>query len=330
MRTRPETDSSQQAPPCAGRACPVCGSGGARFLMRVPAERLRATQEVTAEYSYYRCGSCETAFIDPLPSEDELRVYYESDDYHFLRPPGHGAGTGLGALRRLQLRLARPIPAGAHGKHLDYGCGTGDYLAFSRSHGLEPMGVEFSEASARAARDRGFLVVLAHDLGALPHASFSYVSAIHALEHAPAPADTFLRLARLLAPGGTLFVEVPYLDGHEFWAFGRYYSMIQAPLHLQFFSDRTMDRLARGAGLRLVRASDNLWTPVFYVWSFLNVLDAKCGLRISRRAKNRLSALAFPVVWLPAALASLAGMRGVARRYYFTPATRQPDAGRCP
>jgi SAM-dependent methyltransferase len=179
------------------------------------------------------------------------------------------------------------------------------------------MGVEYSDESARTAR-RHFPVVLASELEALPDAAFDHISMLHSLEHVERPLETLSLLARKLKPGGTLFVEVPYLDCLEYRIFRRHYAMIQAPLHLQFFSDRTMAFMAPNAGLKLHRVRDNLWTPVHYVWSFLNAIDAP----IDRRRKITLNTLLFPLVLPPVAVGSALGIPGVARQYTFTRADR--------
>jgi SAM-dependent methyltransferase len=249
-------------------------------------------------------------------------VYYQAEGYHALTAPARPRGkasTWLAALRRLHLRLSRPAPRPVPGaRHLDFGCGTGDYLAFTTALGWDATGAEYNDEAARSARVRGFRVVLEGDLPALPDGSLGFVSMIHSLEHVPDPPGMLAALSRKLAPGGVLLVEVPYLECHEFAAFGKHYAMIQAPLHLQFFSDRTMEVLAQSASLRLLRRRNNIWTPVAYVWSLLNAMEVWVGFRMSRRSKNIWSAAAFPLLLPAVAITSMLGAKGVARQYFFT------------
>jgi len=299
----------------APRSCPVCESGRSTFLIQVPPDYLDAHNPIPEhEYLYYRCSDCRAAFLSPLPSDAELRMYYEADAYHYDAdaPPGE-----LGGFRRWHLNVSRKIPAERAGDHLDFGCGPGYYMAYARSLGWKSTGVEYSEKSARTARNRGFSVVLESELATAPEGSFDLVTMIHSLEHLPDPSETLSLLARKLRPGGVLMVEVPYLDCHEFGIFGRHYSMIQAPVHLQFFDDKTMEYLAARAGLRLTRQCNNTLTPVHYVWSILNWSHHRFGLALSRRRKIMINILAFPLVVIPAGIASLCGLKGIARQYYF-------------
>lgn len=303
------------------RPCPVCGGRDSRPDLVAPAERLDDGGPLPGVlFRFRRCAGCEACFLDALPAPETLRLYYESPDYHFRVSPGEGRGLlrrVVTALRRAHLALARPLPPGPPGALLDFGCGPGDYLDLARSRGWRAVGVEFSADSAAAARARGFEVVLQPDLPSLPDGAFRAASMLHSLEHHPAPAQVLALLASKLAPDGSLLVEVPSLECWEArWA-GPHYSMLQAPVHLQLFTDRTMDRLARAAGLRLAEIRTNVWSPVHWVWSALNRLEARGLVRVSRTAKNRVNALLFPLTLPFAALeAGLTG-RGMMRQYRF-------------
>lgn len=295
------------------RACPVCASTSSSAAFEAGPLRLaRGVPALDATYAYRACGRCRATFLEELPPRGHLALYYESPAYH-VAP----AGSELSAVRRLQFALGRPLPPGPPGRHLDFGCGPGAYLTFSRARGWEGTGVEWNDDTARAARDAGHRVVLAGEVESLEAGSFDFVSSLHSLEHVEDPRSVFASLARRLSPGGTLFVEVPFL-GAEFRVFGRHYSMIQAPLHLAFFEDETMAFLAEACGLTLLSARNNLVTPVPWVWSLLNAIGAHGGPELAMGTKIALSAAAFPLTLPVTAAASLLGARATARQYRFT------------
>lgn len=302
------------------RACPVCGTEDAPFRIEAHPDRLgRGLPRPPVNYAYHMCMVCEATFISQLPEAEHLRMYYESDVYHLDSPPTTAVlppKQGLSWFRRLHLSVARPL-AGPPGRLLDFGCGPGDFMAYARCLGWQSTGVEYSQQSAAAARSRGFEVILEPEVPDLPDGAFDLISMVHSLEHVPDPRATFRTLITKLRRGGVLFVEVPYLDCHEFWMFGRYYSMVQAPVHLQFFTDHTMQWLADDADVKLIRCRDNLWTPGHFLWSMLNVMEETTGPVIGRRWKCMLNAAAFPAVLIPAAAASWLGMKAVARQYWF-------------
>ena len=308
------------------RPCPVCQSTDVTFWVHVPAEWLDKRSPVPdKEYTYLRCQECEATFLSEIPPDEELSMYYESGYYH-LKQEHRDSPKSLSAILRFHMRLARPIPLEKPGKHLDFGCGPGDYLSFTESYGWESVGVEYSEASARAARARGFQVVLESDLDDLPDGGYDLITMIHSLEHLPQPMEVLRRLVRKLAPSGQLFIEVPYLDCHEFRIFGRWFSMIQAPVHLQFFTDSTVRRIASMVGLELTSYKNNLWTPVHYIWSLLNAIGGTFHWRLSRRSKVWANAIGFPLAVIPAAIASMLGMAGIVRQYYFVNPERKTES----
>jgi SAM-dependent methyltransferase len=98
---------------------------------------------------------------------------------------------------------------------LDVGCSTGYVLSAAKSLGLAATGLDFSAHAARHCRDKGFCA-LQGELGALPFpdASFDIVILKAVLEHIPQPMDGIQEAARVLRPGGVIFVIVP--DGDYF------------------------------------------------------------------------------------------------------------------
>lgn len=303
------------------RPCPVCGSDVSRPDLVAPAERLDDGGPLPgARFAFRRCARCDAHFLEHMPPADALRAYYESPDYHFRASPtseDRFLQRAAVALRRLHLALARPLPPGPSGRLLEFGCGRGDYLDLARSRGWEVTGVEFSDASAATARARGFPVVLEPELETLPDGAFGAIAALHSLEHHPEPTRALALLGRKLAPNGVLTVEVPVLECWEGRVFGPHYSMVQVPVHLQLFTDDTMRWLAGATGLRLRDVRTNLWSPIHWVWSALNALEARGVLRVSRSDKNRLAALAFPLTLPVAALESAVSGRGAIRQYRF-------------
>lgn len=123
------------------------------------------------------------------------------------------------------LRVARRSPLTAlieaalprSGKLLEAGCGLGQYVVLLRERGYAAVGVDWSfEALCRCRKSAPAAPVGVMDLGALgvkDGALVAYLS-LGVVEHDPAGPDRILGEAhRVLAPGGTLIVSVPYLNG---------------------------------------------------------------------------------------------------------------------
>jgi SAM-dependent methyltransferase len=290
--------------PCACRPCPVCGSGPAGFAFDAPAARIsgHASQKT---FSYVACDGCGSVYIAEIPKAEELALYYEDPEYH-----NHIAPGALPFSYRIFMKLTRPLPKNGN-RHLDYGCGPGQYMEFCRQGGWKTEGVEYSDDAAAAARTR-YPVVLHSDVPGLPDGGYDYITLLHSLEHVTDPRETLRVLARKLAPDGVMLVEVPYLDCPEFRMFGMAFSMLQAPVHLQFFSDRAVSLLAQNAGLEVTRVRNDPWSPTHWTWSLMN----RFAPDLSRMHKRRIYLIALPLE-LPLSMAfHLMGRKLSIRQYY--------------
>jgi SAM-dependent methyltransferase len=301
------------------RPCPMCHSTDRDLLVVSLADVLDENYPLSpVEYPYYRCKACGSSYMAQLPSPSVLAAYYESPVYlQRVLDVAEGPNTRISWLWWLYYRITRPIPVKQPGRHLDFGCGPGQYLLFTKACGWDCVGVEYSDASAALARSRGLNVVLEQHLAEMPDYSFDLITLNHSLEHVADPGATLVALGRKLRPGGTLFIEVPSISPLEFLVFGRYY-LLGAPLHFQVFSDESIQLLAEKAGLRLMRCMNNPWMLQYFTGSLLSFLRWKCGLRLNRKTVGLIYLTAFPLVAIPAFTLPLVGCRGVARRYIVT------------
>lgn len=133
---------------------------------------------------------------------------------------------------------------------LDFGCGAGGFLIKARSVAAAVAGVEPERRVREYWGDRLALCDRLEDAGT----HHDFITAFHVLEHLPDPRASLQELARHLAKGGRLVVEVPSSDDalltvFESDAFRHFNYWSQ---HLFLFNAETLRRLAVQAGLRVV------------------------------------------------------------------------------
>jgi SAM-dependent methyltransferase len=142
---------------------------------------------------------------------------------------------------------------GVHrGRVLDLGAGYGFWLAALARSGYEPAGVELSPEAAAQARERsGAPVSTGSADDPLPYddASFAAVTMLDVIEHLPRYPAALAECARVLVPGGKLFVVTLNAGSLARPLLGRRWSFWLDPTHVEMFSANKLRRAFADAGL---------------------------------------------------------------------------------
>ena len=109
--------------------------------------------------------------------------------------------------------VAAMLPAGA--SVLDVGCGQGPALDWFKENGHYPIGITTNTADLRACEANGhevYVVDMHKPPDSFERYPFDCVWARHVLEHSVIPFFVLHEFARVIKPGGILYVEVPAPD----------------------------------------------------------------------------------------------------------------------
>jgi 2-polyprenyl-3-methyl-5-hydroxy-6-metoxy-1,4-benzoquinol methylase len=167
------------------------------------------------------------------------------DEYNFK----DGDGTSHAVI----LDMVSKLPPGH--RVLDVGCSGGRLAEFIRGAGHHVTGIDYMEIpGVRDRTDQFFQVDLTQGIPAEVGSGYDVIIAGDVIEHLPRPTQTMREIAKLLRPGGQVFLSVPNF-GHwyprsraVFGMFGYDRRGILDDTHLRFFSRRTLRRLVRRAG----------------------------------------------------------------------------------
>lgn len=234
-------------------SCRVCAGTLGDGTVISGSDRLLGTPGI---FSVRVCDACGSGRTFPLVDESGLAAYY-SDAYVETETwtPRGVLGLVSKAIRRRTRRHTpriKPISllAGRAGRLLDVGCGRGELGSALIEHGWKVSGIEPSDSGVNQARAYGLDV----QQGTLATTSFTAesfdaVNFRHSLEHVVDPTVDLRRAIELLAPGGTLLVEVPNFACWERRRFGSAWFHLDLPRHRTHFTPEGMRRLLEGAGL---------------------------------------------------------------------------------
>lgn len=207
------------------------------------------------EWSFVTCGRCGHGYIDPRPDGPALGALYDSLYVPELLQLMVKVGES-GFDRSLRKGRIRDVSAAMAGRTvrrvLDAGCGVGNFIremkvAFPEA---EAIGIETAPAAAELAAQKPGVSIVSDDFERinLPDACVDILTMNHMLEHVPEPRVTLRHAARLVAPGGVVEIELPWLDGWARTLTGRWCWLHLPPQHLQWFTRDGLLKLLKEEG----------------------------------------------------------------------------------
>jgi len=211
--------------------CPLCGKAPARFWRR------------EGPWTVVRCLGCGLLRTWPPPDGATLAAVYGSGNYYEDR--SMGAASEAAWVDRAR-EIVESLPRHPDSV-LDFGAGEGHLVHALRQRGLAADGVEPFPAGRQAAREHYGLELLEEPPA---HGRFGLVTLVHALEHVAEPVATLACLAKLLEPGGQVFIEVPNAASIDMHRSSRRREILDLPVHLFHFAPRTLERVIEKAGLK--------------------------------------------------------------------------------
>jgi 2-polyprenyl-3-methyl-5-hydroxy-6-metoxy-1,4-benzoquinol methylase len=229
--------------------CPACSavSAAAAEVLCAPV----SAGEVRLRCVLVRCTACRHVFMNPQAQPAELAAFYDENYHVFKDRPLSSAEIERFIATHFDGELLNHAAFVPGGKFLDVGCGLGDMVAAMQAAGMNAHGIDPSPRAVQVARQAGRSVELG-DLCDRRYADceFDSISMYHSLEHTAQPLLMLRECARILKPAGQLTVAVPNIEALNAELFGREWSHLSLPYHLQHFTKRSLERVARRAGLR--------------------------------------------------------------------------------
>jgi len=224
--------------------CPVCAAN--TFDAYLTCKDYTVSGE---EFRIVNCTNCGFKFTNPRPEEEKLGAYYKSEEY-----VSH-SNTNKGIINKLY-KIVRSYTLGSKlkiidkrsikGSLLDYGCGTGMFLAHAKSSTWNVTGIEPDLSARSFAIKENNLNVFADERDLekeFPNTQFNCITLWHVLEHIPHLGKTLTWLSAKLEQNGTLVIAVPNYTSYDAVVYGKHWAAFDVPRHLYHFNIKSINEL---------------------------------------------------------------------------------------
>lgn len=206
-------------------------------------------------YELLRCPACATVIVDPWPTIEELMHFYQSyegtTDYKKKKDK---------KIARAKRRIARLAPQAPGKKFLDVGCNYGFTVQAARDLGLDAHGIDIDATAVAASREifgKAFYETISVQDYAARGGKADMIYTSEVIEHVPDPDSFVAAIAKILNPGGLLFLTTPDA-GHfrvprDFITWGD----VMPPEHITYFTRKGLQILFEKHGLRVMNFAFN-------------------------------------------------------------------------
>lgn len=249
-------------------SCPICGSNESELYLE--SKDYSTSKE---PFSIRQCSGCSFRFTSPVPSEDKIGSYYESEDYISHTDSKKGVMNKVyHIVRKKAIRNKEYLidTFNVEKSLLDIGCGTGDFLHFCKEHGWDILGLEPDAGARSICAKKGVPVKDIDELHRLEDKSVSVITMWHVLEHVYHLNRDFDKIKSVLKDDGKLVVAVPNCSSYDAQKYGEFWAAYDLPIHLYHFRPNDIKTLAEKYDMKVDKI-----LPMKYDAYYVSMLSEK-------------------------------------------------------
>lgn len=226
-------------------SCPVCGCDQVnKVITTVDYSTTKESFDIT------KCLVCTHLFTNPRIKEDEIAPYYDNPNY--ISHTDDQATLFSKVYQRLRrINLSRKTSyvssvTPGHGRVLDYGCGTGQFLEVLGINNFKSEGVEINPGAREKASQYGTV----HESIDKVKPGVQTITMWHVMEHVYDPKTLLKEFKLRLLPGGHVLIAVPNPESHDAKHYEKYWAAWDVPIHAHHFTKRSMIKMMEDAGFQ--------------------------------------------------------------------------------
>lgn len=244
--------------------CLVCGSN--QFEPFLVCKDHTVSKE---DFNIVSCKTCGFKFTNPRPEDSVIGEYYKAEEYISHTNTNKGVVNKLYHMvrsRTLKKKLSLIKSYVPRGTILDYGCGTGMFLAVCKNAGWETYGMEpddnarkiASQANTNLFSDKSKIQTY------ITNTKFNVITLWHVLEHVTDMDETLSFFKHRLTKDGILVIAVPNHISYDAQFYKEHWAAYDVPRHLHHFEKKSIKALLENNGF-LLRETLPMKFDSFYV-----------------------------------------------------------------
>lgn len=210
------------------------------------------------EFNFVKCIDCETVFINPRPTRDMLRNFYEksecikhwknifkeSEDIRRKDIFSQRANTIIKLLKKFQLH---------HNLLVDIGAGFGTFCEEIKKQNFfnKIVAVEPSHDLANVCRQKN-LDVKEDFIENMSLNGVSVITSFELIEHLFNPEEFVIACKKSLEKDGLFIITTPNVKGFDMITLGKHVESFQGPNHLNYFHPKSISILLEKCGFEVL------------------------------------------------------------------------------
>ena len=218
--------------------CPVCDGLEFRYIFR------------KGNKNFARCINCHFEIVYPMPTESELRAYYDSSYSEGM----YKLFVEAAEMKSINANYRfREVSKYIKGNTLDVGCSDGHLLNILKQNGLTAEGIDISQIAIDHAINKGLRAYCSTLAAFKPGYKYQAIIGLDILEHLIDPKDFILSIKELLEMGGSLILSTPNRRSIQRRLMGKYWYFYIPEEHMLYFDTRTIKMFLTRNGFTIVK-----------------------------------------------------------------------------
>lgn len=227
---------------------------------------LKTKDYSVSQEEFHLSHDAEMDMLVTRPQPEKLDKYYQSESYISHTDANKDLFDKLYqivkkySLNKKMKLIARYMKGEKN--LLDFGAGTGDFMATAKKQNWSVAGVEPNSKARELAEAKG--IQLYPKMETLPDNKYQVITLWHVLEHLPNLEGQISQLISKLGKEGILVIAVPNFRSYDAKYYGEFWAAYDVPRHLWHFSRTTMEKLFSKHKMKIVKIKPMIF-DAFYV-----------------------------------------------------------------